>query len=282
MSWLIEEESIDRFVLDDIGENLISGHFEHDVEGSDRERGQSVENDVGNLPPMGTISLRNGTSVVLPVNSSNTIIDTDQQSIHSGITILPSCSSSVDSHQEQVASMQDSPHSVSMIDEDAALSLNVNSIDSSILTEFSGSHLISSVNSCEISEPLGGVATDCSVDDTTDVSVGSLSYEYNPLENESKNTHWYNRFKSEKEWDEFQEKTKQLLDAVDCPLEERNELITQLISMEEQLFWNSNDDHVNEATMMQTPKLSWLLEVVALSASIAVAGVVIARYLKHR
>ncbi len=275
MSWLIEEESIDRFVLDDIGGNLISGHFEHDVEESDRE------NDVGNFPPMDVITLRNGSSVVL--DSSNIIIDTDQESIHSGITILPSCSSSVNSHQEQVASMQDSANIVSMIEEsDAGLSLNVDSIDTSILTEFSGSHLISSVNSCESSEPIRGVATEMDVDDTTDVPVGSVSYEYYPLEDESKNTHWYNRFKSEEEWDEFQEKTKLLLDAVDCPTEERNELIAQLISMEEQLFWNSNDDQVNDATMMQTPKLSWLLEVVALPASIAVAGVVIARYLKSR
>jgi hypothetical protein len=281
MSWLIEEESIDRFILDDIGGNALSGHFELNLLGSDREDGDSIENDIVILPPVDVITLRNSSSIF--EDTSNFIINEDQESIHSGMTILPSCSSSsMNTLHEQVASIQDMSNIVSMIDEnDAALSLNVNSIDSSLLTEFSGSPLLSSVNSCESSVSFRDAETE--IDEAHTAAVGSINSDDTdtPFEDNSQSKNWYNHFKSEEEWDEFREKTKHLLDAVDCPMDERNEMIAQLINLEEELFWNCHGDQPS-AAILNTTKLSWLFEVVALSASIAVAGVVIVRFLKCR
>jgi hypothetical protein len=278
MSWLIEEESMDRFVLDDIGGIGRPDHFEEDGV-SDREDAELIDlhDHIEILPPMDFVTLRSSTSALL--EAPNIFHDADQESIHSSITILLSCSSS-SRNTQLVPIRQDLSNSVSVIDEtDASLSINANSIDSSILTEFSGTPCISSVNSFENSESLIELE---SVNDTTDTTESVLTIDMHQTREENlKNNRWYNKFESEEKWDEFQEKTKLLLDAVECPMEDRDEMIAQLISMEEQMFWNSNGDQFNEETI-HPPKLSWLLEVAALSASIAVAGVVLVRLLKCR
>ena len=278
MSWLIQEESMDYNVLDNIEGNAMSGHIEQNLIESDREDGEVVDYESTGtmeiLPPMDYITLRNISTIEL--GTSNIITDADQLSIQSGVTIVPSCSSSTLQH-EQYTSRQNSSNTVSMIDEtDVALSMNANSIDSSILTEFSGSPLLSSVNSCESYESLPDEQTIMDFDETShDTTVNQ------PREERMENDRWYNHFESEEEWEKFQEKTKQLLDAVDCPTEQRDEIISQLISLEEQMFWNFDDDRPCEQATC-TPNLSWLLEVAALSASIAFAGIVMVRFLKGR
>jgi hypothetical protein len=164
-----------------------------------------------------------------------------------------------------------------MLDEtESALSINANSIDSSILTEFSGSHLISSVNSCENDESSRKEQIVMDYDET--MSDATLSQ---PLAEKGQESCWYNQLEIEENWEEFQDRAKQLLDAVDCPLEERDELIAQLIFMEEQMFWSSGGKKCCDATT-QPYTLSWLLEVAAASAAIAFAGIVMVRFLKTR
>jgi hypothetical protein len=278
MSWLIEEESIDRYVLDDIGGNVIPDHFVQNVVENDGEGDDAMIDHVDSieiLPPMDFITLRNSSTVLL--HTSDTITNADRQSIHSGITIVPSCSSSMTTQHEQCPLTLDSSNAVTMNDQtDSVLSINANSIDSSILTEFSGSHFISSVNSCENNEPLRYEQTGMDFDECTNVNTLDQ-----PNEEHAEKGRWYNYFEKEEEWDEFQERTKQLLDAVDCPIDERDELIAQLISMEEQMFWNSDGDRACEE-IVDTHTSSWLLEVAVLSASITFAGIVMVRFLKCR
>ena len=271
---------MDRYVLDDIGGHVTEGHFAQNTVESEQEIDEIDHDDSLEIqPPMDFITLRNSSTIPIHTGTSNIITDLDQQSMHSGITIVPSCSSSsmtIQQHQ-QCPPSQDSANIVSMIDEtNSALSINANSIDSSVLTEISSSHLISSVNSCGYSE------SSREEQSFMDFDVASNETTVHPRTEAAVETgRWYNRIESEEDWYEFKEKAKQLLDAVDCPLEERDEFIAQLISMEEQMFWNSDSDRACE-TRMHPPTLPWLLEVAALSASIALAGVVIVRFLKCR
>lgn len=285
MSWLIEEESIDRFVLDEINGNVIPDHFEEETIMTVREDGYLIGCDDHNeiLPPMDFVTLRS--SAPASSETPNIVIDdSDQESIHSGITILPSCSS-LSQNIQHVSIIQDSSSIASMIDEtDAVLSINPNSIDSSILTEFSGSPCISSVNSFESSESLVELPVETINETTNDTAESVLTTGTGMNQSRGEilaNSRWYNNFENEEKWDEFQEKTKLLLDAVGCPMEERDEMIAQLINMEEQMFWNSNGDQ-NSEEIIHPSKLSWMLDVAVLSASIAVAGVVLVRFLKCR
>jgi hypothetical protein len=210
--------------------------------------------------------------------SADAITNIDQHSIRSGITIVPSCStSSLNMQREQYPPLHGSCNTVTMIDEtDSALSINANSIDSSILTEFSGSHFISSVDSLENDEPSLDEQTFMDFDEATNENA-----RYQSHEERMEKSCWYHHFESEQKWDKFHEETKQLLDAVDCSEEERDEVIAQLISMEEQMFWNSDGDQGCEG-IMYTHALPRLIEVAALSASIAFAGIVMVRFLRAR
>jgi hypothetical protein len=294
MSWLIEEESIDRYVLDDVDASgflyTAEQRFRRDNDNVETNNERQIENE----PPIDFVSLNNNDGHIL--NTSVIMLDDDQESIQSGVTILPSCSSSsIASHHQQQGTINtrfdvDSSRMGSLMDESGvALSIDPYSIDSSLLTEFSNSPLISSVVS-EESVNEGSVADHaadtCSCQNETSRNVmpfrscDSINSSCS-TETDEKPKRWFSRFENEKDWDEFQEKTKQLLEAVDCPLEDRDELIAQLISMEEKMFWESKTDKGTETVAVQS-NVSWLLEVAALSASIVVAGLVIVRIIKGR
>jgi hypothetical protein len=281
MSWLIEDESIDRFVLDDV---YISDElqFERDIRLTNEEQSESEV-------PVDFVSLQHHDAQLL--NSSIIMLETDQDSVRSGVTILPSCSSSSlasDQNHQSTSNtniITDSSHGVLLTNEsESALSINPDSIDSSILTEFSNSPLISSVVSEEIVNDTGNRSnlTNC-VDFMPLQSKDSMSIKSSCCsDTDGASNIWYSHFESENDWDEFREKTKQLLEAVDCPLEERDELIAQLITMEEKMFWESKMDNKQNETVATQSNVSWLLEIATLSVSVVVAGVMIVRILKGR
>jgi hypothetical protein len=300
MSWLIDEESIDRYVLDDLRINEVTGNVEQqDLRGDEETTEWDSQQGIEIVPPIDYIMLRNNNSEQLDL--SNIIIDEDQESIYSGMTIIPSCSSSsvISQPPQQSLPSQDSSNGAPLIDEsEVALSIDPNSIDTSILTELSGIHLISSVVSYGSKDDLSddGMNIDC----CENVNCNQRSILQNHIDTHSVQSQesiisissiqtsevpmpkvWYDQFESEEDWERFHEKTNQLLDAVSCPDEERDELIAQLINMEEEIFWKVNGSGTSE--VMKTPsKSSWLLEVIAVSASIAVAGMVVVRILKGR
>jgi hypothetical protein len=304
MSWLIEEESLDRFVSGDTGiRGALRSSFPVD---------RNLDNDDFVTEGSGVVTTPPEFVRLYATELLNASIrmDDDQDSIRSGVTILPSCSSSSVVSPYQLTHNTHIPNSnefiprsnefFSVLDESAeALSMSPNSIDSSLLTEFSGCCMISSVVSSECSESCSDEQVeieDMHRDDKEDSQFFSnVTYECGDsvakqrppisslVENKKNETQWklwYNRFETEKDWDDFQEKTEQLLEALDCPIEDRDEFIAHLINMEEKMFWDSSNE-AND-TVIVPSKISWLLELAALSASIAVAGVVIIRLLKGR
>jgi hypothetical protein len=298
MSWLIDEDSLDRFVSGNAGRGEVSAV--EDALDIHEANEQFPSGGAVTYPP-NFVRLYS----TEPLNASSIMIDDDEDSLQSGVTILPSCSSSsIVSHfrYQRVQSNTLNPNmdasEVNMEESAAILSINPNSIDSSLLTEFSNCPMISSVVSDERSGSPSDSLTDMEVVTLDDRSVDSgpsraqeslfseaVASEYSTCpdgntKNEIQRNVWYDRFETELDWEEFRDKTNQLLDAVDCAPEDRDEMIARLINMEERMLWESNRD---AGDVMESPsKVSWFLEVAALTASVAVAGVVIIRLLRGR
>jgi hypothetical protein len=299
MSWLIDEDSLDRFVSGDAGRRdalTVDDALDIIVP----ENPQFPSNEATTNPPN---FVRLYSTEFL--NASSILIDEDEDSLQSGVTIIPSCSSSSVVSHRQYQPVQNNTLNINVdasdanMDESAAmLSINPNSIDSSLLTEFSNCPMISSVVSDERSESPSDTPTDMEIvtlDDPSFDSGPGQGHEHAFSEaapsdcgacpdksknNELQRNVWYNRFETERDWEEFRDRTNQLLDAVDCAPEDRDEVIAQLVNMEERIFWECHRD-ANEA--MESPsKASWFLELAALTASIAVAGVVIIKILRGR
>lgn len=103
---------------------------------------------------------------------------------------------------------------------------------------------------------------------------------------------WYNRFQSEQDWQDFREATNKLLDAVDCPLEDRDQVMAELIAQEEDLFWERTKstgeqqqqraDAIYAVPSKNGMTARLLLEVTAVFATVAVTGVALVRLLKGR
>jgi hypothetical protein len=301
MSWLIEEESLDRVVLDDIDVNTVRSVTDNVV------LVNTVEHCTTEITPLPIdfVTVSNSDLLYTSVAVHNDDFD---ESIRSGMTIIPSCSESsslsvhLPQYQQQEQDQQqrqlsiqnvNTTESIQQINESdvTLLSMHPNSIDSSLLTDLSNSMISSIVSDDHIVE--------YHIEDTNDNYVEHCDTqleESTPSElsttNDIRNSNtpskfWYSRFETEKDWDDFQVKTKKVLEAIDCPIENHDDMITQLIHMEEYTFWESdcynNSTNNNDETTLGAPSaISWLLEVVALSASIALSGVVIFKILKGR
>ena len=51
---------------------------------------------------------------------------------------------------------------------------------------------------------------------------------------------WYSHLRTDREWNDFRASAVALLRAMDCPAEQHDELIAQLIAAEEAQFWNEH------------------------------------------
>ena len=63
----------------------------------------------------------------------------------------------------------------------------------------------------------------------------------------------------------------------DCPAEERDALLAELIANEENYFWGGH----GEVSRIE-PKISWIWEALAVGGALAVAGAALVRILKSR
>jgi hypothetical protein len=347
MSWLdlIDDDSLDRFVRGGGGG------------GGDIHTGNNTNNELLN-----GISSAGGVIALVDVTSPPPVVDTDilfddddddddydEGSSYGSITILPSATSSLTAgvpqvaqrqRQEQllpqasatdvsIATLESSEDSFALEEEEStstslSLSLHPESLESSLMTEFTGTTpMISSVSSEERSESSDDDSTTTSMDSCgsppdsrTDSSSGGLAISAfseteqiygtatttptpppttttttNSSTNLSSRTEdqlkrWYSHFQTEQDWDDFRDAAYEMLKAIDCPLEDRDDLIAQLIAAEEDLFWEKSKSKCPAATgavvaAVQEPK-TWLLEVAAVVATVAIAGVAVVRILKGR
>lgn len=214
-----------------------------------------------------------------------------------GITILSSVLS-VSNHDTVSHHIPSYPHhhhndnadNISwMTEESASLTLHPDSLDSSIMTDFTeGSSHIASLSEVRESTTLDGAISE-------NTSLSSYSFEgrlreVNSRAPKDKTRHfsttehqqlrWYNNMDSEQEWDHFRSLAIELLDAMECPLGQRDEILSQLIAAEEEAFRKSPKKL--SATVSTLTKSSWVWEIVALAATVAISSIAIFRLLKAR
>lgn len=200
-----------------------------------------------------------------------------------GITIVSSVPSSNDVHnlipppenlpeQNRSGAMEDVSW---MAEESVSLSLHPSSVDSSIVTEFTeeSSRMMASVS--EISE--SSIDDDHRSMDEGSASETSPSGISPSAENQLKL--WYGRLQTDQDWNEFRASAVELLNAMDCPAADRDELLAQLIAAEEEAFWGQEG---RAAVVVQQPKYAWLWELAAVTAGVAVSSVALVRMLKGR
>lgn len=309
MSWLdlIDDGSLDRFVSGGRSQGDEEDNDDDHLNG-DQESGASIEEEDVTIPP----PVMYGTEIL---NGSMIFDDDDEEeedSSYGSVTIIRSVSSSITGvlqQQTRVLTQATTDVSISTMEdessqESSSLSLHPDSLESSLMTEFTGSRMISSLSSEESSEssddtymeevasiagPRGDPEPEAS-DDRTEASRGQDSQaeqllgtttntaKLSTARTEDKLKLWYSHFQTEQDWDEFREAANGLLKAMDCPLEDRDALIAQLIAAEEDLFWESK---TNSVTLLAQPK-TWLLELAAVAATVALTGVAIVRILKGR
>jgi hypothetical protein len=306
MSWLdlIDDDSLNRFVSgrdegDGGDEQLLYGGEEADDEAAflaDEEYSTSELEDVTAPPPVSTLY---GTEVL---NVSMLFDNEEEEESYTGVTIVSSVPSSATVVYDTIgapasAHVGSSPTtnnaSISTMEESASLSMHMDSLESSVMTNVT----LSSVNTTSVSSDeeqsessddtsMGDTSDlqDASVekDDCTETSDGQISEATTKLcaTNEDQLKLWYSRLKTEQDWDEFREAAHELLSAIDCPVEDQDDLIAQLIAEEEGYFWGSktSDSCVVAATQPKT----WLLELATVAAAVAVTSVALIKILKGR
>jgi hypothetical protein len=302
-SWLdlIDDASLDRFVAaggndDDDDDDIV--RVDRDIET------ENLLSPVGSeLPVVQSSNLYD--TELLSQSEISAMNDDDDEIVTeaSEITILPSISSSENLLRDRLFG---SCHgSVLLVGNDfpsesssASLSLHPESVDSSVMTDLTEERMISSVSSDEDDSDGSSMASEASRrnhewEPTANATTTSTSMSSTHANAGAAVVHdsrwWYSRFQNEQDWDEFRTAAYQLLQAVDCPEADRDELMAQLIAQEEALFWNAKESTNKSGgdggacDMCAEPdKTAWLVEWAAVVATVAITGVALVRYLKGR
>jgi hypothetical protein len=232
-SWLdlIDDASLDRFVAagvnDDDDDDIVQ--VERDAET------ENLLSPVGSELPVQLSQLYD--TELLSRSEISAMNDNDDNEIvteASEITILPSISSSENllrdrlfgSHGSVLLVGTDFPSESSS----TSLSLHPDSVDSSVMTDLTEERMLSSVSSDEDDSDTSSTASEASRrnhewemhgDLPTTTSTSSIHASAGAAEAHSR---WYSRFQNEQDWDEFRTAAYQLLQAVDCPEADRDEL----------------------------------------------------------
>jgi hypothetical protein len=296
MSWhdLIDDNSLNRFVSGG-GDDVIWLPAEDD------------EPDV-TIPP--SVTTLYGTEL-LDVSVIFDDRDEEEDSSYDGITIVSSVPSSTVNITAPTTSYVVNHRAgatatvLTMVDseESSSLSLHPDSVESSIMTNFTQSSCVNA-----------SVSSEDDPSESSDASMESDPLESDPqVQNEAKRGFtktfdgidsealipvkyhaaipkqsastedqlklWYSRLKTEQDWDEFREAANELLQAMDCPLKDQDDLIAQLIAAEEDYFWESKTS--SSSVALAQPK-SWLLEILAVAATVALTSVAVIKILKAR
>jgi hypothetical protein len=302
-SWLdlIDDASLDRFVAagvnDDDDDDIVQ--VERDAET------ENLLSPVGSELPVQLSQLYD--TELLSRSEISAMNDNDDNEIvteASEITILPSISSSENllrdrlfgSHGSVLLVGTDFPSESSS--SSVSLSLHPESLDSSVMTDLTEERMISSVSSDEDDSDTSSTASEASRrnhewemhgDLPTTTSTSSIHASAGAAEVHSR---WYSRFQNEQDWDEFRTAAYQLLQAVDCPEADRDELMAQLIAQEEVMFWDAKESTNRSGSdgggggggpceMCAEPD-KWLVEWAAVVATVAITGVALVRFLKGR
>jgi hypothetical protein len=303
-SWLdlIDDASLDRFVA-------AGGNEDDDIVQVERD----IETENLLSPVGGELPVRPNLYDTELLSQSETSAMHDDGEIEteaSEITILPSISSSENLLRDRLFASHGSVLLVGHNDfpsesSSASLSLHPESVDSSIMTDLTEERMISSVSSDEESNAdvsdVSSVASETSRRNdewerhgdlpTTNTTTGITSTSSSDATSAGTvvDSRWYSRFQNEQDWDDFRTAAYQLLQAVDCPEADRDELMTQLIAQEEAMFWDAKESKNRcggggAACDMcaEQDKTTWLVELAAVVATVAITGVALVRFLKGR
>lgn len=222
-----------------------------------------------------------------------TIVSSVPSSTHIN-AMVPTTSHAVQNRAETTVSIS----TIEDSEESTSLTLHPDSIESSLMTNFTQS---SSMNTSSVSSREQSESSDVSMEsdsqvlreekkDTTQkfsgnnseasysVKLPAASIEPSASTDDQLKL-WYSHLKTEQDWEEFREAASELLKAIDCPVKNQDDLIAQLIAAEEDFFWESK---TNSIVIAQTQPKSWLLEIVAVAATVALTSVALIKILKAR
>ena len=174
--------------------------------------------------------------------------------------------------------------------------MHASSVDSSLMSDFSETSSLTESSVSDISEDDNVSLSELSTVDslsTFPASERALTdnvkqpecfqrFSANRGAGEKPQKHWFSQFRTEQEWHDYQTSVvDEIMKAMDdCPFEERDALLAELIANEEHVFWGGHLGQ--EETITAVPKNSWIWEVFAVAGTMAVAGVALVRLWKTR
>ena len=234
-----------------------------------------------------------GINVIVPAEEQGTTernpLSSNENSSY-GMTILSSVetvnelndgnmhATSISTHlTEEILDRDERANRSSILTDSSSLTLNASSVDSSLMTEFTETSSLTESSVSDISESDTASLSELSmVESTTSFAASKQS---STELSTTKEKRWFSQFRTEQEWHDYRTSVvDEVIKAMDdCPAEERDALLAELIANEEHVFWGGHEDvYVTE------PESSWIWEALAVAGTLALVGAALIRMLKSR
>ena len=239
-----------------------------------------------------------GTSVVVPAEQHGTteptspLFSSNEENSSDGITILSSVETGNELYddnnyatsipmrfaEEILDRAERTDANSSILTESSSLTLNASSVDSSLMTEFTETSSLTESSVSDINESDTASLDDLSMVESTTSTFRASEHSYTEFST-TREKRWFSQFQTEQDWHNYRTSVvDEVMKAMDdCPAEERDALLAELIANEEHYFWGGH----GEVSRIE-PKISWIWEALAVGGALAVAGAALVRILKSR